>query len=119
MTRRTASGKFRPSLLQRLSPSVDTREFLHKGNAALANLLEDWRELKVHFLSPGLSLATVCYWASVSGLVSTPALLGVRSKTGGCRFDSCRACRAKSKHDLALCFPQDRDPPSPVGLTVA
>src|SRR5207245_7395820 len=58
MTRRTASGKFRPSLLQRLSPSVDTREFLHKGNAALANLLEDWRELKVHFLSPGLSLAT-------------------------------------------------------------
>ncbi len=23
---------------------------------------------------------------------ATPALLGVGSKTGGCRFDSCRAC---------------------------
>ena len=29
---------------------------------------------------------------TVPGLVPTPALLGVGSKTGGCRFDSCRAC---------------------------
>src|SRR5258708_15415472 len=32
------------------------------------------------------------------------------SKTGGCRFDSCRACFAKSMQDLALRFSPERPP---------